>query len=170
LALVGGAGQASRALRGPWPAVDVAQALTGDSLGPLAPAASQAGFQKDLFAVGGEAAAATGDRAAVESLAKTIRAGALPPAAETFLRALLGDAAAAVAARAGDDKAFDLARRIAARTRDPFERAKMEGRIAMEFVRACQVPPMPMRWVDPLFAPAPERAAPAGPVSPLRNR
>ncbi|HEX9709620.1 MAG TPA: hypothetical protein VGB42_06630 [Candidatus Thermoplasmatota archaeon] len=154
-ALVAGACDAARAVRDAWPAVDVAEALTGDSLGPLATASTRAAFQKDLFAVGGEAAAATGDRAAVDAMARTLKGGGLPPAAEGYLRATLADAAAGVAARAADARAFDLAQRLAGRSRDKFERAKLHGRVAMAFVRATEVPPMPVRWMDPLFGTSP---------------
>jgi hypothetical protein len=150
-ALVAGGCQAARAVRDAWPTVDVAQSLMGDSVGPLATASARAAFHRQLFAVGGEAAAATGDRAALDALTKTMRGGSLAPAAETYVRAILADAAAGAAARAGDGKAYDLAMRLAGRSRDRFERAKMYGRVALEFVRATEVPPMPVRWLDPLF-------------------
>jgi hypothetical protein len=152
--IVAGACEAARAVRGAWPTVDAARALSGDSIGPLATAASRASFQRALFSVGGEAAAATGDRESVEQLARTLRGGGLAPSVETYLRATLADAAAAGAARSGDPKGLDLARRLAAQSRDKFERAKMSGRAAMEFVRASEVPPMPVRWLDPLFGAA----------------
>lgn len=151
-ALVAGACEAARAVRDAWPAVDVAVALTGDGLGPISSAATRAAFQKELFLVGGEAAAATGDREAVAAMARTLRTGGLAPGVQTFLRATLADAAAGAAARSGDAKAYDLALKLAGQTRDRFERAKMAGRVALEYVRSTEVPPMPVRWLDPRFA------------------
>lgn len=156
--LVAGACEAARALRDAWPVVDVANALTGDSLGPITTAATRAAFQKELFEAGGEAAAATGDLESVAAMAKTLRTGGLAPGVQTFLRATLADAAAGAAARSGDRKAYEFALKLAAQTRDRFECAKMVGRVAMDFVRATEVPPMPVRWLDPPF----RRPAPAG--------
>lgn len=152
--LIEGASEATRALRDPWPAVDAAQSVGGESMGPMVAARTRGALFKRLIETAGAAAAATGDLEAVRAMARVLSITGLPVLSETYLRAHVADAAAAVAARSGIPEAWEFAERLASRGPGAFERAKMRGRFAFEFIRAGQVPAPPQSWLDPLF-PAP---------------
>ena len=152
--LIEGASEATRALRDPWPAVDAAQSVGGESMGPMVAARTRGALFKRLIETAGTAAAVTGDLEAVRAMARVLAITGLPVLSETYLRAHVADAAAGVAARSGNHEAWEFAGRLAARGPGAFERAKMRGRFAFEFIRAGQVPAPPQAWLDPLF-PAP---------------
>jgi hypothetical protein len=150
-ALAAGAVEASRALRRPAPSVEALRLLDPEDVGMVIPWRERAALVRDLFKTGAWAAAEARDLGALKSLAELLRRTGLAGGWEIFLRALLADEAARLAAGSQSDEAWGLAVTLARRGPGAFEKAKMSGRIAFEFLRAAQLPPLPLRWVDPHF-------------------
>jgi hypothetical protein len=156
--LAAGATQACAALADPAPALAALQVLDPDSVGIVIPWRDRASLVRDLVGAGAWAAAEAKSLEALRAIADRVRRMGLAVGWEIFLRAMVADEAARLAAMAGNDDAWNFAVDLARRGPGAFERAKMSGRIALDFVRAAQLPPLPQPWVDPHFpaAPAPE--------------
>jgi hypothetical protein len=153
-----GAAGAARALASPRPVLRALRIFDPEDHLALVSKDAAAQMLTGLVREGVDAAAASGDTAALEEILATVRRVGLRPSWEIFLRALVADAAAHAAAWGTSQAAWDTALGACrGRAVSSFERAKLESRAACEFVRAAAVPLGKGPWADLTFT-APPRA------------
>jgi hypothetical protein len=162
LEMAHGAAEAARALRDPGPVQDALGIFDPEDIGGILPESGSASAVLDLFRTGAYLAGEGSGLAVIEELGQRLRRFRLKLAADIFVRALLADAAARLAARLGNEEAWKAALGFSARGLDRFEKAKMRGRTACEFIVALQTAPVARVWVDPGFVAVPLWKAPPG--------
>ena len=152
--LAAGAAAASRATRSPGPALGALEIFGPDDHLALLSKDKAAPMMTALVQEGTHAAAARGDVAALSHLLDRVGQAGLRAPWEIYMRAIVADGAAEAAARHGSGPAWEVALEAAGGRRLPrFERAKMEGRAACEFVRALERVAPARPFADVYFAP-----------------
>lgn len=152
--LVEGACEAVRALGSAKSALEAMRLFDPEDATVAASEKDAAQLLKELVREAAQAAVKPGEVEALEALLARVRRIGLRLPWEVFLRALIADAAAAVAARHSDKDAWALALEASGPGLSGFERAKMRGRAACEFLRALEVEAAPRPLADLYFAPA----------------
>lgn len=147
-----GASEAARALRDPGPALHAMRLFDPEDLGGVLPERGSAPFVTELTRTAAQAASDQGNFAAVTALGEMLRRLRLSPGGDIYLRALIADAAVRIAARAGNDEAWVFAIRLSGRVQDRFERAKLRGRMACEFVAGTETAAAAAACINPAFA------------------
>jgi len=157
--LVEGACEACRALRSAKPAVVTMRLFDPEDATVAASEKDAAHLLKELVREGAQAAVEPCELESLQALLARVRRIGLRLPWEVFLRALIADGAAAVAARHPNTAAWALALDASGPGLSGFERAKMRGRAACEFLRALEVKAVPRPLADLYFAPALREAA-----------
>lgn len=151
--LVEGACEAIRALQSAKTAVETMRLFDPEDATVAASEKEAAHFLKELVREGSQAAVRPAEAEALKVLAARVRRIGLRLPWEIFLRALIADGAAALAARHHNQAAWALALEASGPGISPFERAKMRGRAACEFLRALESKDVRRPLADLYFAP-----------------
>ena len=159
--IVEGACEACRALGSAKPAVDAMRLFDPEDATVSASEKDAAQLLKELVREGAQAAVGQGEVEEMKALLARVRRIGLRLPWEVFLRALIVDGASALAARHSNDAAWALAVEASGTGLSGFERAKMRGRAACEFLRAVETHEGPRPLADLYFAPAQRGGNPA---------
>ncbi len=162
--IVEGACEAVRALGSARSAVDAMRLFDPEDATVAASEKDAAQLLKELVREGAQASVKQGEVEALKALLVRVRRIGLRLPWEVFLRALIADGAVAVAARHAGKGAWELVLETSGPGLSGFERAKMRGRAACEFLRALELPEARRPLADLYFAPPLREAIGSGPA------